>query len=270
MIDLSICIVGDNHRSFLEPCLKSIYDQRHNIKYEVFVVDNNSSDGSAEFVESYFQEAYIIKNTKKFGFAKNNNQAILKSKGRYILLLNPDTIVLPNALERMVTFMDSCQEAGACGPKLLNPNGSLQYSCRTIPKFHTILIRRTPLRRIFSDQKFNKEFFMIDWDHNSIKNVDWVLGACLLVRKEVIKKVGLLDENYPLYVEDADWCYRIRKAGWKIYYYPDAEVVHHLLQETYKKFFTKKTLLHYKGYFRFLKKHWKSLLANNIIRKKNS
>jgi len=112
-----------------------------------------------------------------------------------------------------------------------------------------ILLDPHPISKI-SPFLSNKKFLMIDWDHNSIKNVDWILGACILVRKEV-KKVGLLDENYPLYVKDADWCYRIRKAGWKIYYYPDAKVIHHLLQETYKKFFTKKTLLHYKGYFRF-------------------
>jgi len=262
--DLSICIVSNNHRNYLEPCLRSIYENPSSIKLETYLVDNKSTDGSAEFVESNFPNVHVIKNEKKFGFAKNNNIAIKKSRGKYVLLLNPDTIVLNNAFERMVEFMDIHPDAGACGAKLLNPDGSLQYSCRAIPSISTLLIRRTPLRIIFPDKKISKKYLLLDWDHNYIREVDWVLGACLLVRREVIEQVGLLDEKYPLYVEDADWCYRIKKAGWKIYYLPDAKIIHHFSQFTYKKFFHKRTLIHYNGLFRFFRKHWKSLLTDSL------
>ncbi|MDO9464615.1 MAG: glycosyltransferase family 2 protein [bacterium] len=223
---LSIVIVNWNAEGFLKDCLNSIY-KSCKLKLEVFVVDNSSSDKSMEVLENEFPQVKIIKNKENLGFARANNQAIKQSRGRYVLMLNPDTIVLPNALDIMVEFMDEHTEAGACGPKLLNPDGSLQPSCRSFPTLLTTLFEETLLNRIFPKNRVIGEYRMGYWDHGDIWEVDQPMGSALMVRREAIEQVGLLDEQFFIYYEEVDWCYRMKKRSWKVFFLPQAQIIHY-------------------------------------------
>lgn len=227
-MDLSIIIVNYNTKEFLKGCLKSIYETAKNIKFEICVVDNASDDDSAQMVESNFPDVKLIKNKENFGFAKANNQGIETSTGRYILLLNPDVIVYPGAIEKMVEFMDKNHEAGAIGAKLLNPDGSVQisgYYCK-FPSVSQVLFFYTALRHISFKIPLLKHRFWHHLDTEKPCEVDQPPGACLMIRGSVIEQVGLLDEVFFLFFNDVDLCYRIKKAGWKIFYYPEAQMLH--------------------------------------------
>ena len=257
MIDLSIIIVNWNTRDLLEQCLSSVYATTHDIPFEVFVVDNASSDGSVEIVRERFPEVQLIENEENLGFAKANNQAIRESKGRYILLLNSDTVVLSGAIERMIEFMDGHPEAGAVGAKLLNPDGSFQASYNDFPTPLSELVLLAGLSRVV----YNPYYPSYPPDlSNERRECDWVGGACLMVRKEAIEEVGLLDENYFMYVEEVDWCYRLRKAGWKVYYLPEAQIVHWGGQSSRRERGKARRLLR-KSELLFFKKHYGPLLA---------
>jgi len=200
-LDLSIIIVSYNTKDLLKECLISIYKNISQIKFEILVIDNNSQDGSPEMVEKEFSKVKLIKNRENKGFAAANNIGIKNSKGKYLLLLNSDTLVLPDSLEEMVKFMDRTPEAGVVGSKLLNPDGGLQSFGRG--------------RKL----KQSRE--------REIKEVTWVEGSCLMVRQEVVNEVGLMDENFFFYSEDMDWCRRIRLARWKIFVLPQAKIIHY-------------------------------------------
>ena len=227
-MDLSIAIVNYNTKEFLKGCLESIYDTVKSIEFEIYVVDNASIDGSAQMVEDAFPGVKLIKNKENLGFAKANNQAIEISKGRHILLLNPDIVSHPKAMESMVEFLDKNSKIGAIGAKLLNPDGSVQisgYYCK-FPSFFQVLFFYTALRHLALKSSFLKYRF---WQHVDVDKpceVDQPPGACLMVKKVVIDQIGLLDEDFPLFFNDVDWCYRIKRAGWKIFYYPNAEMIH--------------------------------------------
>jgi len=213
-MDLSIIIVNWNTRDLLAQCLQSIYDTISNMSFEIIVVDNASTDGSVAMIEEQFHGVRLIANQENVGFAQANNQALTTGRGRYFLLLNSDTIVLPGALEEMARFADAHSDAGIIGCKLLNGDGSLQESWASFPtiwseilgcNFRTRqLVEETPL----------------------IYEVDWLGGACLLVRPAAINEVGLLDESFFMYSEETDWCFRMRQQGWKVYYLPEVEVIH--------------------------------------------
>lgn len=200
-MDLSIIIVNYNTKNLLKECLASIDKNVSHIKFETLVVDNNSQDRSAEMVEKEFPKVELIKNKENMGFASANNIGIRKSKGKYLLLLNSDTLVLPGSLEEMVEFMDRTPEAGAVGCKLLNPDGSLQ--------------------------SFGRGRSLKQSRNSEIKQVTWVEGSCLMVRQTVVNEVGLMDENFFFYSEDMDWCRRIRLAHWKIFVLPQAKIIHY-------------------------------------------
>lgn len=203
---LSIIIVNWNTEDLLRSCLESIYNETKNITYEIFVIDNASSDSSLEFITNQFPQVKLIRNNINSGYAKACNQGIKISKGKYILLLNPDTVILNNALEKLISFADKTPSAGIFGPKLINKDGSLQLSCRIFPK-------------VF----FKSYMLKIE---NAIANVDWLVGACLLIRREVINDVGYIDEDFFMYGEDMDFCYRAKKRGWNCLFYPLSEVLH--------------------------------------------
>ena len=222
-IDLSISVVNWNTRGLLEQCLDSIYANIHGLQFEVFVVDNASIDGSAEMVRERFPQVRLIENEVNVGFAKANNQAIRESRGRYILLLNSDTVVLPRAIGKMVEFMDEHSQTGAVGPMLLNPDGSFQSSYNDFPTLFSELITLVGLSR-FVYSPYHPSYS--PQQSKEVGEVDWVGGGCLLVRREAIDHVGLLDEDYFMYVEETDWCYRMNKLGWKVYYLPDVQIVH--------------------------------------------
>ena len=257
MVDFSVSlvIVNYNSKEFLRKCLKSIYENTHKISFEVFVVDNNSKDESTKMVKKEFPQVNLIKNEINVGFAKANNQAIRKSGGRYILLLNSDTLVLPNSLNMMKSFMDHHPQAGALGCKLLNPDMTLQPSCREFPGFITLLFESTFLDQLFPSNKIIGRYNLSSWDHNRIREVDQPMGACLMVRKKIIDEIGLLDEGFHMFFEEVDWCYRIKKRGWKIYFLPKARVIHYGGQSIRKANF-KMFLSWHKSRYRFFRKRY--------------
>jgi hypothetical protein len=221
--DLTIAIVSLNTKDLLAACLRSVFAS-DGVQFEVFVVDNGSRDGSAEMVARDFPTVRLVRNADNRGFAAANNVAIRQARGRHILLLNPDTETPPGVLRALVGFMDAHPEVGICGPKLTFPDGRFQ-SCgyrfptllseirqsKNVDKVVRTLVGSEPGRDIPADP-FEAE---------------WVDGACFLIRKEVIARVGDLDEQYFLYAEELDWCFRVRKAGWKIFAVPGVTVVHH-------------------------------------------
>lgn len=222
LVDLSIIIVNWNTRDLLVSCLRSIDRESGEVMAEVFVIDNGSTDGSKEAVREEFPEVTLIDNPMNFGFAKANNQGIKLSKGKNVLLLNPDTQVKEGAIGALISFMDTHLEAGVAGVQLLNSDGSKQNSIANFPSLTTELLNKSLLRRLFPNRFPGKER-----DYAVPIEVDSVIGACMMVRRDAVEKVGLLDEDYFLFLEETDWCYRMKKAGWKIYHVPRAEVIHH-------------------------------------------
>jgi len=227
MIDLSIIIVNWNTKDLLRQCLHSLYNETQKISFEVFVVDNASTDGSLEMLEQEFPKVNLIRNIENLGFAKANNQAIRHSKGRYILLLNPDTLILDNALAKMVNFMDVHPKLGAVGCKILKIDGTVDFRCaRRFPTLATEFFEKTGLSKKFSNNRLFGSYLISYWGHGDSREVNLLTGACMMIRREAIEQVGLLDEDFFMYGEDVEWCYRIQKAGWKVFYYSDAEIIH--------------------------------------------
>ncbi|MBN1383331.1 MAG: glycosyltransferase family 2 protein [Elusimicrobia bacterium] len=256
-MSLTIIVVSYNSSKYLKNCLESVISLKDNIEKEIIVVDNASSDGSAELVRTFYPSVKLIENKKNHGFAKANNIGIMAAKNNFIMFLNPDIIVHGNTISKMTDFLKNTADAGIVGPKLLNPDGSLQLSCRTFYTLRTVLLRRTFLGRIHLFNESLRQHLMSDWDHNSIREVNWMLAACLLSRREILKKVGYFDERYRLYFEDVDLCRRIKDAGYKVYYYPEVTVVHHHQRES-AKIFSKKAVWHIQSAIRFFNKFgWK-------------
>jgi len=241
-IDLTISVVSYNTKGFLKDCLNSIYQHTRGIKYEVIVVDNGSTDGSVEMVKEEFPQVKVIENRENLGFARANNQAIKRSRGEYVLLFNPDTVFRVNSLDKMIKSMDNHPEIGILGCRILNADGTIQPSNNSFPNLFTEFLRVLQLKRMVPSVKLRKkigqkwgrllgltlrEYLRVYWDSERIREVDWVTGACLLVRRTAVQDVGLLDENFFMYYEDTDWCYRMRRKGWKVFYYPFFEIVHH-------------------------------------------
>jgi GT2 family glycosyltransferase len=228
--DVTISIVNWNTQDELRECLQTVLIQNGSIRFEVIVVDNASSDGSADMVRTEFAEKVkLILNEVNRGFGAAHNQAITESRGRYVFLLNPDCrIIDEKALSRMVEYMDSHLDIGMLGPKVVYPDGRLQFSARRFPTFAAALFRHTPLGRFFPHNRFVRKYLMEDWDHLETADVDWLSGAALMIRKKTIEEIGLLDERFFMYVEDMDWCKRAHMHGWRVVYYPEVEVAHRI------------------------------------------
>ncbi|OQA45471.1 MAG: N-acetylglucosaminyl-diphospho-decaprenol L-rhamnosyltransferase [Chloroflexi bacterium ADurb.Bin325] len=232
--DLSIVIVNWNTRDLLASCLESIrgsgfqfsasgqQSSTSDLRSEIIVVDNASSDGSTTLVRERFPGVQLIENAANVGFARANNQAIALAQGRYVLLLNSDTVVHPGALAALVGFMDAHPAAGACGPRLLNADGTLQ------PAAHPMLTPGRELwRLLFLERLYPRATYpMHRWDTVTPRRVEVIKGACLLLRRAALDQIGLLDESYFMYTEEVDLCYRLAEAGWELWYVPIAEIVH--------------------------------------------
>jgi len=198
-----------------------------NLQTEVIVVDNASSDDSVAMIEEEFPQVRLIANSENEGFTVGNNQGIAASRGQYILLLNPDTEVVGNALTTMVEYLDDHPRVGALGPQLLNPDGSIQSSRRRFPTLATAFLESTILQQWFPHNRVTRHYYTTDRPNDEIQEVDWVTGACLLARREAIEEVGPLDEGFFMYSEELDWCRRAKERGWKVVYLPTARVIHH-------------------------------------------
>lgn len=229
-LDLSVCIVSWNTQDVLRRCLLSVYSSGHGLDLEVIVADNASTDGSVEMVRREFPAVRLFANEVNTGFAAGSNLAIRHSTGRCILLLNSDTVVMPGALAAMVKFLDSRPEAGVVGARLLNPDGTVQLSCRKFPSFSWDYIRTILLSKAYHHIRLLRGILdpLVHADGpDGRRSVDWVSGACLMARREVFDSVGLLDERFFMFCEEIDWCYRAKLAGWDIRYLPDACVIHY-------------------------------------------
>lgn len=225
-MDVTIVIVSYNVADFLNECLVSIKKET-TCEYEIIVVDNNSKDSSVEVVKAYHPDVKLRQIQSNIGFVKANNEAFKVADGRYIFMLNPDTVVLDGAIDKLVQFMDEHQEVGACGPKNLNPDLSLQHNCHHFPTAAMRLIEHFRLARKYPRNRLFGKEFMTYWHYNEIKEVEWITGCSLLLRKTALNQVGYLDENYFMYSEETDICYRVNKAGWKVIFYPGAEIIHY-------------------------------------------
>ena len=224
---LSICIVSWNTRDLLKKCLASIYKHPPSCDFEIFVADNNSSDGTPDMVARYFPQVFLIKNKENLGFAGANNQIIEKAKGKYILLLNPDTEVFEGSIDILIDLLDKNPGAGVVAPKLLNSDGSLQRSCMGFPTLGAMTMRQLFLETLLPFNPYTKKYLMTGFKHDRLAEVDQPMGACLLVRKEIIDKLGAFDPQYYMFFDEVDLCFRIKKAGWKIFFDPAPSVMHH-------------------------------------------
>ena len=256
MIDLSITIVNFNTKDLLRQCLTSIYEMTKNISFEIIVVDNASSDGSVEMIRKEFPHVKVIENKENLFFTKAHNQALRIANGRYLMLLNSDTIVINNAFEIMVNFMNEHPEVGACGPKLLNLDMTLQRSSDRLPSFLYGLFEVLLMNTLFPNNVVKKYRIYANWDRNSTKEVDSVGGSCMMVKKEVTDKVGLLDENFLAYFEETDWCKRILEAGYKIYYISEAQIIHYWQVAMDKLGREKKEKIFYDSMLYYYSKHY--------------
>ncbi len=227
MIDLSICIVSWEVKDHLARCLDSIREASLRLEYEVIVVDNASRDGSAPLVRRDYPWVRLLENSRNLGFAAASNRALKESRGRYLLLLNPDTVLPPGSLEEMVGFMDAHPVAGAAGGRLLNPDGSGQPSVRAFPSFRSSLEQFTILGDLGFFRRVRRRYLMELFDYSRPDPVDQPMGAALFLRREAVEKVGRLDEDFFLYFEEVDLCYRLREAGFEIWYNPACRIVHY-------------------------------------------
>lgn len=226
-IDVSICIVTLQARDYLRDCLNSLNIDCSQYSREIIVVDNRSEDGTVEMLRRDFQSVMVIENDGNEGFVRPMNQAIRSAQGRFLLLLNPDTLIPPGSVDTLINFMEEHPEAGICGPKVLNEDGTLQKPCRRgEPTPMAVISYFTRLDGLFPHQKLFGGYLLGYLDEDEINQVDGVSGSCMLIRREVVDKIGYLDERFFAYQEDADFCHRTRQAGWKVYYVPTAKITH--------------------------------------------
>jgi len=263
-VDLSIVIVSYNTRALLQACLASLVQiaspgSRHplvaesgDVSSEIIVVDNGSSDGSPDMVCTEFPTVKLIA-SENIGFAAGSNKGIAQARGRYILLLNPDTIVLDDALGTLVRFMDGHPRAGAAGGHLLNPDGSFQHSAFRFPNLWMSFFDFFPLNHRVLNSRLNGRYPMSWYEHSF--QIDHPLGACLLMRREAIEQVGMLDEGFFMYSEEIDWCWRVRQAGWEVWHVADAPVIHYGAQST-RQFRHRMFIELFRSRYRYFAKHY--------------
>lgn len=230
LVDITVSIVNWNTKEELSECINSVLQQDGTVSFEVIVVDNASTDGSVDHIKAQFGDKItLIENSANLGFGAAHNIAIQRSRGRYVLLLNPDGRMLePDVLSKMVGYMDAHDDIGMMGPKILNPDNSLQYSARHFPNMAAGLFRHTVFGKLFPNNRFVREYLMTDWKHDQVTDVDWLSGSALVARKKMIDSIGMLDERFFMYCEDVDWCRRAHIGGWRVVYYPMTSVSHRI------------------------------------------
>jgi len=226
-IDLSICILGLNAANYLQDCLKSIYSSAIASEFEIIYADNHSTDDSLTLTQANFPNVVLIENQENLGYARGYNPAIRKARGKFLLLLNPDTLVKEGSLQTLVDYLVSHPRTGIVGPKVLNSDGTFQAQCkRGEARPWEVICYFTGLSRLFPHDPRFSGYLQGHLDENETHDVPAVSGSCMLIRREVIDQIGLLDEAFFAYQEDTDYCVRARKAGWKVTYLPDSQIIH--------------------------------------------
>jgi N-acetylglucosaminyl-diphospho-decaprenol L-rhamnosyltransferase len=267
-MDLSIIIVNYDTRDLLRNCLRSVYSSQGDFPREVIVVDNCSADGSVEMVRQEFSQAKVIASEINGGYAYANNLGLREAQGRHVLLLNPDTVLPPTALQDMLVFMEEHPDAGVAGPKLLLADGSLDLACRrSFPTVDVAFYRLVGLSKRYPDSPRYNRYNVGYLDPDQMAEVDSVVGAFMWIRREALDQAGLLDERFYMYAEDIDLCYRIKvEQGWKVYYNPAVAVTHYKSQST-KKRWVPMTIEFYRAMWRFHRKHYaqRTLLPVNWV-----
>jgi len=259
---VSIIIVTCNSYEKIVSCLGSIGKANLRMPHEIIVIDNNSQDDTLKYL-SQQKEIKVIKNEKNLGYSKAVNLGLKKAKNELMLILNPDIDVMPGSIEVMQQYLADHPQVGLVGCKLLNDNGTLQYSVRRFLDLRTYLYRFTPLRGLMSGSAIERYYLMQEWDHNNDRLVDWVLGGCMLARKKALNAVDLMDERYFIYFEDVDLCYQLWEKGWQVAYVAEAAMFHKHMRASANKLFNRATYEHVKSLFYFLWKHGLKLPANS-------
>jgi hypothetical protein len=254
-VKLSIVIVSFNSRQFIEPCVRSLAEEPGATEHEIVVVDNASSDGSAQAAQAFAPGVSVVANQTNVGFGRAANQGFQETTGEYVLVLNPDVTVTGGSLASMLRFMDTHQETGLLLPKLLYPDGTVQPSCRTFYTLWVLLLRRTPLGAIFPNARAAREHLMADWDHARVREVDWGLGAAMLLRRSALAGGAPFDERFFMYFEDVDLCARMKESGWKVVYFPEAALIHCHLRQSAAGWWNRARFEHLRSLIKFVRKH---------------
>jgi GT2 family glycosyltransferase len=226
LMDISVVIVGWNAKHYLELCLESLAAAPPHRSMEIIVVDNASADGTAEMIEARFPYVKLIKSSENLGFAKGNNVGIRQCQGRYIALVNPDVIVFSGCLDALADFLDQNPKVGNVGPRVLNPDMTMQSTCRRFPTLWNNFCSATGLATKFKNSKFFAGEHMFYFPHDRTLPVDVLVGCFSMIRRETFNEVGLLDEDLFMYGDDVDWCRRARNAGWQVVFFPGGEAIH--------------------------------------------
>jgi GT2 family glycosyltransferase len=269
-MDLSTIVVNYQSRDHLLRCLESLEPGYAGLEAETVVVDNSPGDGAVEAVEARFPVARSLANTENVGYARAVNRGIRESSGAFVLVMNPDCVCDPGAIPAMLAFLRSHPRTAIAGPQIRNPDGSLEWSARGFPDHFTFLFNRySLLTRLFPHNRFSRRYLMSDWDHESVRDVDWVSGACMMVRREAIDQVGPMDEAFFMFNEDVDWCRRMKLAGWSVTYVPEARVVHHI-GASRKRVASQVIYQRHRGMIHYFRKHHPAnpivaWLANGLI-----
>jgi GT2 family glycosyltransferase len=274
-VDVTIVILSWNARSFLRRCLASLYRPGDaevaaawaragrpppagpgdsGLSWETIVVDQESLDGSADLVAAEFPEARLIIQRPNLGFAGGNNVALRETRGRFVVLLNSDTVTPPGWLTPLVDYATARPKVGLLAPRLLNPDGSLQYSCRRFPTLGAGFFRNTPFEFLAPRNRFTADYLMRDWAHDEPRAVDWLSGACLMARRELIEAVGGLDEGYFMYFEDVEWSRRAWDAGWEVHYLPEPVVLHEVGKSSDRRP-KRMIVMHHQSAYRYFRKY---------------
>lgn len=288
--DLSVIILNWNVRELLRACLRSLSSHRasgvsrpatgavgpsqpggepHGLKpegrrltTEIIVVDANSSDGSAEMTAREFPHVRLIPSRENLGYSRGNNLGMRAARGRYLLLLNPDTEVVGDALGAMLAFMDAHYDVGVLGPQLRHPDGAVQSSRRRFPTALTAFFESTWLQPL-APPGLLRRFYVLDRPDDETQEVDWVTGACMLIRREAYEQVGDLDEGFFMYSEETDYCRRIKSAGWRVVYFPEARVIHHVGKSS-EQAIPERHIRFQRSKIRYFRKHHGPFLASSL------
>jgi GT2 family glycosyltransferase len=229
---IDIVIVTYNSAQVISACLEALERHPFTGPFHTIIIDNCSRDNTVAIIREQFPQVELIENQHNVGLAAAWNQALRQGNNNYVLLLNPDTQVSAGAIDLLARHLDTNPTAGAVGPQLVGIDGRVQLSCREFPNLLSVVLRGTKLDRFFPGNASLQRYLMSDWDHQQMREVDWLLGACILLRRSALDTVGMFDDGFFLYYEDIDWCSRAWTAGWHIHYLPQAQILHHYQRES--------------------------------------
>lgn len=253
-IEISIITVVMNHLTFIREMLRSLYGEgKPTVTFETIIIDNCSTDGSYEFIRDHYPDILLFRNEIPFGFARNNNIGVAQASGKYILILNPDIILAPLAIDRLYQYLKSYSRTGIVAPRLENPDGTLQFSVRRFPTFRMLFKRMLTRGKDSSSDQQVCSYLLKNLPHDRPIAIDWCMGACFLISSSLYRQLAGFDEEFFLYVEDMDFCYRCWQAGYPVIYLPTAVMTH--VHQRNSIHFNKKTFIHFRSFWHFFSKN---------------